>query len=119
MMRKLQNSGATLGHGVDRRLGDLLGVGLARIGDVALEQQRIAEIGAMQRRDRVRAAASSRFGLQPLQRVVGQRCRCGCAPARALDQFVDARHRLVERAGGDQAQHPGNLDLACGCRARP
>src|SRR3546814_19382527 len=29
---------------------------------------------------------------------------------RMLDQLIDAREFLIERAGGDQAAHPGHLD---------
>ena len=69
-MRKLQNSGTTPGTVSAAALAIGRVVGLARIGDVALEQQRVAEIAAVRREIGARRRVAA-VRLQPFERVIG------------------------------------------------
>ena len=107
-MRKLKNSVPHVGHRRSRGLGDGGRIGGARVVDVALEQQRITEIGRVrpQIRRRLRVVA---IGLVLFQRVIGDQ-PVADALGVVRHQVVDARYLLVERAGGDDAEHPRNPD---------
>ena len=105
-----------VGNGAVRRRVDVRRARHARIGDIALQQQGIAIVGAMQlelfaRRDVVAV------GLQRLHRVIGQHAALD-ADARGLDEVVDAEHRAIEAAGGDDAQHPGHMHFIMGLARR-
>ena len=97
-----------VGHRAGGGLGDGGVIGLARIVDIALEQERIAEIIGVvaQRRPRTGIVA---VGLQRFERVVGDETLAN--PRHSVgDQFVDSRDRLGEGARSDDAEHPGNAD---------
>ena len=104
MMRKVQNSGTTPGtvSAAALAIGGL--VGLARIGDVALEQQRVAEIVRMRVEVDARLGVLA-VGLQPLERVIGDQAALD-PRLRPRHEIVDARHRRIERARRDQCRAP-------------
>ena len=115
-MRKQKNNVRTSGTVEAGGLGDGRSIGGARIVDVALEQQRITEIGRVRLQIRRRLTVVA-IGLVFFQRVIGDQ-PIAYALGVVRHQVVDARYRLVERAGGDDAEHPRNfdvvVDLVCG-----
>jgi len=99
-------------HGVPRRLIDLLRRGVARVGHVLLQQQAVAEVAPVLGEGLARGRVL-RACLEDLQSAVG--FLAGLDPVmRRQYQFGHPGHLLVEAAGRDQAERPGDLDRVAG-----
>ena len=104
--------GRHMGHGAPGRLLDLLRRGVGDIVGEALQQQGIAEIADMG----VEIGPGGAVG--GIAADLGQRPIGDHAALDAIgvvgDEFVDAGNDRIDGAGGDQAEHPGNLDGVMG-----
>ena len=97
-----------VGYRIEGGLTDLVGRRLARIGDIAGKKEGIAkvELGFLELRARlgVRLVCP-----QALQRVIGQNAVLHARLGNG-DEGQNALHLGIERARGDEAQHPGHIN---------